>query len=333
MKTNAKFAGRIAAVIAMLVAAVVLGIDGKASAANEKVRIAPRYEAGQVFRYRVQTRNTTSGKTTTPIENPEGESKMSDAVSMTVKLDVIGSAPGLPGTTQVRFRATFESASAQSDSDAFNPDAPSIAEQFKKVEGQSLEFTLQPSGQITDMNGLADAFPHLSATDAVIAWAGSLATAGRIPREGILIGQKWNNERPLAGMPLAGLIWRADSTYSRDDVCESADSGDPQNAKATRADGNDCAIILTHFEIQRHGGDATPDEYKRNGLRTSGTWNGSGDSMDTISLATGYLESSTQTSTQNVDYEIVSAATGSRIHRVSKLESQTGIRRLTGPGA
>jgi hypothetical protein len=282
------------------------------------------------LRYRIQTRNTTTGKTTTPIENPEGESKASDAVSMTVRLDVIGSAPGLPGTAPVRFRATYESASAQSDSDAYNPDAPSMAGQFKKVEGQSLEFTLQPTGQITDMKGLADAFPHLSASDAVIAWAGSLATAGRIPREGIVIGQKWNNERQLSGMPLAGLVWRAETTYSRDDVCDNG-SGEAQDAKppiVSRSDGNDCAIVLTHFEIQRRGGDATPEEYKRNGLRTSGTWNGSGDSMDTISLATGYLENSTQTSTQNVDYEIVNAGNGSKIHRVSKVESQTGIRRL-----
>jgi hypothetical protein len=332
MKTRANFGKRLALIAAPILAALITAPAPGTSArgaANEKVRIAPRYEAAQVFRYRIQTRNTTMGKTTTPIENPEGESKKNDAVSMTVRLEVVGSAPGLPGTTQVRFRATFESASAQSDSDAFNPDAPSMAEQFKKAEGQSLEFTLQPTGQITDMNGLSEAFPQLSATDAVIAWAGSLATAGRIPREGILIGQKWNNERQLAGMPLAGLVWRAESTYSRDDVCDSG--GEAQDAKP-RSDGNDCAIVLTHFEIQRRGGDATPEDYRRNGLRTSGTWNGSGDSLDTISLATGYLENSTQTSTQNVDYEIVSAGTGSKIHRVSKVESQTGIRRLASDG-
>jgi hypothetical protein len=54
--------------------------------------------------------------------------------------------------------------------------------------------------------------------------------------------------------------------------------------------------------------------------------------LDTISLASGYLENSTQTSTQNVDYEIVNAGNGSKIHRVSKVESQTGIRKLANSG-
>jgi hypothetical protein len=300
-----------------------------AHSANEKIRIAPHYVAGQTFYYRVQTRSTTVGKTTTPIQNPEGETSSSEAVSLMVKLEVIGASQELPGAARVRFRVTFEKASAQAESDAFNPDAPSVADQYKRVEGDFLEFTLQPDGQVGDFNGLSDAFPKLTATDAVIAWAGSLATGGRVPQEGVSIGQKWNNERQLEGTPLSGLFWHSESSYSRDDVCGPAA---PASVPSAATGGSkDCAMILTHFEISRHGSDTTPEEYRRNGLRTSGTWNGSGESLDAISLATGYLESSTQTSTQNVDYEIISAASGSKIHRVGKVESQTEIRRLQSP--
>ncbi|HWF37865.1 MAG TPA: hypothetical protein VG322_05060 [Candidatus Acidoferrales bacterium] len=301
-----------------------------AHTASEKIRIAPHFAAGQSFYYRVETHSSTTGKVTTPIENPEGESKTSQAVTLLVKLDVIGASQALPGAQQIRFRATFEQASAQSDSDAFNPDAPSVTDPYKRVEGQTLEFTLQPNGQLTDFNGLSDSFPKLSATDAVIAWAGSLATGGRVPQEGVSIGQKWNNERQLEGLPLTGVFWRSESTYSRDDVCGPVGNAGGQSG-TSKAGGRDCAIILTHFEISRHGSDATPEEYRRNGLRTSGTWNGSGESLDAISLASGYLESSTQTSTQNIDYEIISAASGSSIHRVSKVEAQTEIRRLSAP--
>ncbi|MGH7935526.1 MAG: hypothetical protein ACREF8_00770 [Chthoniobacterales bacterium] len=317
---------RLIAVCGVIFAAVAASA---ANPANEKIRIAPHYVAGQTFYYRIQTRSSSVGKTTTPIENPEGETSSGQAVTLLVKLDVIGASQALPGAQQIRFRATFEKASAQAESDAFNPDAPSVADQYKLVEGQTLEFTLQPNGQLTDFNGLSDAFPKLSATDAVIAWAGSLATGGRVPQEGVSVGQKWSNERQLEGMPLTGILWRSESSYSRDDVCgPAATAGGPTTAPSG---SKDCAMILTHFDISRHGTDATPEEYRRNGLRTSGTWNGSGESLDAISLATGYLESSTQTSTQNIDYEIASATSGSSIHRVGKLEAQTEIRRLSAP--
>ena len=323
----------IGAIVLLALAGFAVTAASPAHTANEKVRIAPHFSAGQSFYYRVETHSSTTGKITTPIENPEGESKTGQAVTLLVKLDVIGASQALPGVQQIRFRATFNQASAESEADAFNPNAPSIGDQYKRVEGQTLEFTLQPNGGLTDFNGLADSFPKLSATDAVIAWAGSLATGGRVPQEGVSIGQKWNNERQLEGMPLTGIFWRSESTYSRDDVCGPV--GDAGSAKklpnASHAGSSDCAIILTHFEISRHGSDATPEEYRRNGLRTSGTWNGLGESLDAISLATGYLESSTQTSTQNIDYEITRAASGSSIHRVSKVEAQTEIRRLSAP--
>ena len=338
-----KMAGRMSAAYGPVLAAVAwvvaLAAAPLAQPAGEKVRFAPHFESGQTFYYRIQTRSTTSGKTTTPIENPEGETKSSQGINLSVRLEVIGASQGAPGAAQVRFRETFEKASAQSDSDAFNPDAPPFADQYQRAEGNSIEFTLQPNGQLSDVRALANVFPNLSPADPLLAWAGSLATGGRMPREGVSLGQKWSSERQLTGVPLSGLVWRMESTYSRDDACGTAgasDGGAKSGAAATPPNGaaGDCAVILTHFEIVRHGSnqpDSTPEDFRRNGLRTTGKWDGSGESLDTVSLATGYLESSTQTSTQNLDYEIVSATKGTRIHRVGKVESQTEIRRLAAP--
>jgi hypothetical protein len=304
-----------------------------ATFAGERVHFAPRFAAGETFYYRVETRSIVTGKATTPIANPEGESRVSQAISLLVRLDVVGVSQDALGAAQVRFRATYEKSSAQSESDAFNPDEPSLEAQYARAEGHSIEFTLQPDGELTDLNGLADVFPNLSQTDPVLSWAQALTTAGRFPHEGVSIGQKWNTERPLDGVPLSGLFWRTESTYSRDDTCNAA--GDTAGKKRPpAAKENRCAVILTHFEIFRRGSsgpDSTPEEYRRNGLRTSGSWTGSGESLDTISLATGFLESSTQTSTQNVDYEIASATTGSRIHQVSQVQSQSETRLVSGP--
>ena len=62
--------------------------------------------------------------------------------------------------------------------------------------------------------------------------------------------------------------------------------------------------------------------YRQNGLRTTGSWTGSGDSLDSISLATGLLVSSTENSTQDVDYKITSARSGSSLRRKGRVQSQ-----------
>jgi hypothetical protein len=93
-------------------------------------------------------------------------------------------------------------------------------------------------------------------------------------------------------------------------------------------------VILTRFEISRQGSarsDATPEDYRRNGLRTSGTWLGSGEALESVSLETGLLVSSTQTSKEDADYEITSVATGSRIHEQGHVQSQSEITLVTAP--
>ncbi len=141
------------------------------------------------------------------------------------------------------------------------------------------------------------------------------------------MGQKWTSERPIPGAVLSSLISRAESSYLRDEPCGSSFKSRLPGVNRP-APSDNCAVILTQFEILRGGStksDATPEDYRRNGLRTSGTWTGSGESLDSISLATGLLVSSTRTSTQNMDYQITSASTGSSIHHVGKVQSQSEI--------
>jgi hypothetical protein len=146
-----------------------------------------------------------------------------------------------------------------------------------------------------------------------------------LPPEGIAVGQKWTAERPLENTPLANLLWRTASSYLRDEPCGPAGQSASlaQNSAAPL-----CAVILTSFDILRHGSasaDATPDDYRHNGLRTSGTWAGKGQSLDTISLQSGMLLRSTQSSTQKMDFEIVSALSGSKMHYAGQVDSQSEI--------
>jgi hypothetical protein len=296
---------------------------------------------GESLRYQIDMRTVSTGNTTTPIANPEGETRVSQTISLLVRLDVIGVATrGALAAGQSRLRATYEKSRAQSESDALNPDAPSLEDQYAKLEGGSIEFTLMPDGHLANITGLEDLFPNRSQTDPILSWISALSTGNSIPVNGIALGQKWSGERALEGWPLTGLSWRTESTYLRDDVCAPSSapgSGPvaiPGEQTETKGDRGSCAVLLTRFEIVHRGSaqaDATPDDYRRNGLRTSGTWTGSGESLNTISLATGLLESATQTSTQNMDYQITSASSGSRIHHVGQVQSQSEIRLVSGP--
>jgi hypothetical protein len=299
-----------------------------AAAASQRVRIVPSFTLGETLRYKIETRMESSGKSTTPIENPQGGSQFKQTTSLILRLDVLDVEPGAknaPGRT--RLRATCEKSGSESESDAYDPASPSLDEQYRRLEGHSIEFTIEPTGEVTNFKGLDEIFPTRAAVEPLLSWTRELSSENSFPPNGIVIGQKWGNERPLTNTPLAGLVWRCESTYVRNEPC-----GGPGDTKATGktpdATAGVCAVVLTRFEISRHGSanaDATPEDYRRNGLRTSGKWTGSGEGLDLVSIARGLLVSSTQDSTQDMDYEIVSAISGARIHQVQKVTSHTEV--------
>jgi hypothetical protein len=305
-----------------------------ATIADQRVHLAPKLIAGEVLRYQIDSRTITTGAVTTPLANPEAGSQSNQAIHLLVRLDVLGASAAsasVPGG--VRLRATFDKSSATSEHDAVDPSTPSLASRYARIEGHSIEFTLAPDGQLASFKGLKEILPDSAAAQPIISWLGALSPDAGMPAKGVRVGEKWKSEHSLQGQPLSDLLWRTESTYLRNEPCNSATATvSRSNRPATIA--SDCAVILTHFEISRQGSarsDATPDDYRRNGLRTSGTWLGSGEALESVSLATGLIVSSTQTSKQDVDYEVVSAATGSRIHERGHVQSQSEITLVTAP--
>jgi hypothetical protein len=315
------------------------------SVAAERLHLRPKFTVGEILRYQIITRTTTTSNTTTPIVNAEGASQLKQTLLMQLRIDVLAVDPGsngAPGT--VRLRATYEKASATSESDNFDPDAATLVDQFNKLEGRAVEFTIDADGKLSHVAGLDQLLANPVASNTVRSSMAGLSASALFPKEGIVIGQKWTNEQPLENTPLAGLTWRTESTYVRD---ESVPAQTPEDAAPVAAPANTstqaastvangtapvpdtpCAIIVTKFQIFRHGsehGDATPPDYVHNGLRTSGTWTGSGESLDSISLATGLVVRSTQTTTQSMDFEILSPTTGSKIHYVGQVDTQSHV--------
>jgi hypothetical protein len=295
--------------------------------ATGRVQLAPKFSVGQVVRYRVESTIQTTGKTTSPIVNPEGGSQASDAIHMQVRLEVLAVATD----GRIRLRAVYEKSSADSETDALDLTARSFASRFNRLEGRTFEFTLGSDGSLQNVQDLTAAVSgHTSqALTPELSWLQEVISSENIPQRSAAVGEKWKSEKPVPGTPLSGLVSRSESTYLRNEPCgTSPKENSAAVASTTPPPADDCAVILTQFEISRSGSlhsDATPPDYRQNGLRTSGAWTGAGESLDSISLASGLLVSSTQSSNEQMDYQVTSTSTGSTIHHTGKTQSQTQI--------
>jgi hypothetical protein len=309
-------------------AIVMLLVPFVSEAASARIHLTPNFSMGESFRYHIESQTTTTGTTTTPIANPEAASQLKQIVELEVRLDVVGVQPAANATPgAARLRATYDKSNAATETDAYDPAAAALDKQFSNLQGRSAEFTIEADGKISHITGLDEAVSNPSAAAAMRAWINGFSPSANLPPEGIAIGQKWSAERPLENTPLANLIWRTTSSYLRDEPCQ-VPAEATSSAQSPDRSGPRCAVILTRFEILRHGSgnsDATPEDYRHNGLRTSGTWTGKGQSLDTISLQTGMLLRSTQSSTQKMDFEIVSALAGSKIHYAGQVETQSEV--------
>lgn len=318
-----------------LIAGICLVRSASSASNNHRVQLTPHFMEGVTLGYRIETNTDADEHTTTPVVDSQSGAKFKQTTRFMIRLDVLGvqsaSSSDKAGST-VRMRATFEKSHADSTTDAATPAQASLDQDIDQLEGHSFEFTLGSEARPDDVEGLDQLTTDQAAVQAALAWIPVLANAGSLPSGGIEIGQKWTNERPVSGFPLSGMVWRSESNYLRDESCGGALPAD--GAQTESKVRENCAVILTRFEMSRHGSehsDATPDDYRQNGLRTSGRWTVSGESLNSISLSDGFLVSSTQTATQDMDYEIVSGVSGSRIHQVGQTKTQTEINLVREP--
>jgi hypothetical protein len=327
----------------------------QAAAQAQKIRLAPHYTPGQTLRYRFDLHNKVVTHTTSPIADPEGPGRLEQSASVILRLDVLsveGAGPDSAG--HVRLRATYEKSTASSQSDTFDPQASGFEEQLRKLEGSSMEFTIEPDGQVTDFSASKD-FPADPQTADVMRRGLASLSAGSTPKsKEIAVGEKWTTQQPIPTAPLAGLIWRSESSYVRNEPCALpaavaapasaaggvapagagsgaagvARAGPSAASKAGNADAAEqCAVILTHLDLLQDAerGNDTPDEYVKNGLRSAGKWKGSGESVSDISLRSGLVARVTQNSSEDMDFTVTTANGESSVHYVGSIESRSEI--------
>ncbi|MBI1750257.1 MAG: hypothetical protein HYR59_06280 [Acidobacteria bacterium] len=294
-------------------------LELQSSPSPQRIKLAPKLVPGQSLRYQIDARTVTTSRSSGRIEDPQGPAMSEVNLAAVVRLEILASSPDAP----LRIRTTYEKSSAIATSDSYDPALAVLEEQYRKLEGRSLEFSLDAQGKAVNFTGLDGSFPDEKAAAAAREWFSQLAAGGEFPREGIIPGQSWTSEQTNpAGVPLLGLTWRTESTYLRDAPCPAAEPPAPAPAAPTGT----CAVIRTRLSVtQRPLKDPTPDDYRLRNLRTSGTLSGSGESLSYISLRTGWLVRVTQTSSEETDIVLLATDGGSQLRINGRVESTTHI--------
>ncbi len=300
----------------------------------QRVRLVPQFVPGRVFRYQMDFRTTTEGQRTGLVEDPQAPSQLEISWGGVVRVEVLNaeaasspSGPGNPASStgpRARLRTTYEKVVATARSDSFDPEAAAIAEQYRKLEGRAVTFTLSADGKPGEVEGLQEILGDPRAGDAAREWLAQFAIGASAPGEGIMPGQKWSSESPATSAPIAGLFWRTESTYLRDERCRPlTDSAAQDNPSPPEI----CAVILTRFEIAqpRSLRDPTPEDYRKRGLRTAGKWRGSGETLMYVSLRTGWVVSITQSGIEEMDVTVSTADGESRVRYAGRVRSQSQI--------
>ena len=303
---------------------------------GDRVHLAPRYSTGQALHYSVQLHTKTTAHAAGPIVDPEGATQFDQSVNVILRLDVLSAARASDGTA--RLRTTYERVIANNKDNSYDPGAEDLEKQYARLQGRSIEFTLHPDGKITDISGLQEVAANPARAAEMNQWLSQITLGASVPRKGIVIGEKWSSVQPLSGAPIAGVSWHTKSTYQSDEPCnvsgpKTVSGAAAKNLPASHSAPEECAIILTQSEMResRGRGDRTPNEFKKNGLRTMGEWKGAGESLTELSLRSGLVISVTQSGTTHMDYTVTAAATGNHVHYTADTQSQALITLLPEP--
>jgi hypothetical protein len=298
--------------------------------ARERIHLEPHLVSGSVFHYRMELRTKAIARATGPITDPQGATTLIRNASTIIRLEVMRVDPVVSGGTRVHMRATFEHCSATSQTDALDVQEDRIDREFRKLEGVAMEFDLEPDGRTDNYAASGNSSVDPSILLALQESANSLAPAGGLPRQGIAVGDTWSSVRVFQPAPLTGLYWKTQSRYLRDEPCPRAEDATPSAQESAQPEVGTCAVIQTDLQLVPEGKkpDQTPPDYLHNGLRTSGTWEGSAESVTTISHRTGLVVTMTETGSQNMDFTVRQASGNGALRYIGHLETQTLIAQI-----
>jgi hypothetical protein len=291
----------------LLSAALALAPEAAAQGSGEQGSIpAPQLAPGLVLRYQLDIRTAHGASVTGAVENPQGGTQLSIRFSATLTLEALEPADG-----EAQVRATISAVSVVIGGDIFDPSVAALEQRYQRLEGFTV--TIAPASAPRFVPGASDT------TVMVEYWARALIS-GVAP-----VPASAATKQPVDSAPLKGTVLRAQSSYLRDEPC----GGQGERAATTAASlaAEPCAVILTHSTLAQTGPrrDQTPESYRERRLRTSGSWEGAGESLAYVARRTGWVVSITESQSEQMDFTIA-RDDGEVVHRQrGRIETQTNL--------
>jgi len=298
-----------------------------ASARSDRIDLFPRLQAGQTITYRIAYHVQKQTKTQSSVSWAQTPAGPDINVQGLLRMDVLGvKAQGRRST--IVARTWFESFNL--DAQTVSQGAPPTSNQIvsEGSRGIAIDFTVSPSGRIDQVQGLDALSPDQQ--EGWQRWATTFAAAAAFPADGIKLAQKWKSEEPeKSSSPIAGLIWRRDSTYLRNEPCSAAQltmRGDVTNSSHA-SETESCAVIQTTATLKQKSSskDATPEDFKLHRLRTSGAAGGTNKTLLYISLTTGLVIRSSDQADQGMDVIITKTDGSNHVRYAIHAKSNTEI--------
>jgi hypothetical protein len=283
----------------------------KNATSSARVSLTPRFVPGETFRYAMEFETTAETSRSGLASDPQGPSNLVVDWNAAVRIEILPADSTTPGG--IRLRTTYEKSAAVVRSDTFDPTANATIEQYKKLEGKVVEFTLGADGKVKYVAGLEGIVDSQNASQSARDWIAQLSASAGAPAGGVTIGQRWSSEQPADSLPIAGLVWHTESQYLRNEPCHPPNPDVPAApaapvSRVVSPVPADCAVILADLSLLRSKSarDSTPPDLRKNGVQSEGKWNGSAQSLLYVSLATGMVVSVTQTGTEVMDVKLTS---------------------------
>ena len=204
----------------------------KGGAASQRVSLSPRFVPGETFRYEMEFETTTETTRSGLASDPQGPSSLVVDWNAKVRIEVLPADADTPGG--IRLRTTYEKSTASVRSDTFDPAAAATSEQYHELEGKVVEFTLDANGKVKYVAGLEGISDSEKAAQSAREWIAQLSASAGAPAGGVSVGQTWSSEQPADTLPIAGLVWRTDSEYLRNESCHQPNPDVPDGRSGFR---------------------------------------------------------------------------------------------------
>jgi hypothetical protein len=294
-----------------------------AASRSERVHLFPKLQAGQTLTYRIAYHLAKQVNTQSSVKWAQTPAAADIIVQGLVRLEVLDVQVQGPRST-IHARTRFQILDAESKVPMQPP--------AQDAQGIAIEFTLFPNGRIDGIENL-DAL-SADQQQAWQQWASTFAAAAVFPAEGIKLARRWKSEEPeKSPSPITGLTWTRESIYLRNEPCRAAQLTLQGEVIDSAQSPETCAVIQTTAALKQKSSpkNTTPEDFKLHQLHTSGTVNGSNQTLLYLSLRTGLLIRSSEQADQVMDVTIAKIDNSNRVRYGIHAKSNTEIFRIANP--